>query len=320
MNEFIAHWAQCDAALAPGALLVGLPDDTTCSQVQFVAWRDSLQAQKNAVQGCLTGQLIVRGSIYLKKVALHAQFSQFVSLLDGYFQNTDFYAARPYAPGVNDGPETFTRPMVDMMLLWEKINAGVAPAGITLPLILGDGTEQGAFASAVSTLQSSYANERDEAQDLILARAKRDRMEGRAYEIMKSYRGAVPGRLTAHPALVDTMPRLTPLPGHTPAAVNASAVFEAPNACRVVYDASSDGMLKRYELRGTVGDRYIDGDAVVIASHGPNDPRVFTHAFGLNQPGAEVALKVFVVLTTGNEAGSAAMLVERPANIEALAA
>ena len=37
--------------------------------------------------------------------------------------------------------------------------------------------------------------------------------------------------------------------------------------------------------------------------------------FGLNQPGAEVALKVFVILTTGNEAGSAVLLVQRPANV-----
>jgi len=40
----------------------------------------------------------------------------------------------------------------------------------------------------------------------------------------------------------------------------------------------------------------------------------------LNQPGAQVAFKVYVILNTGNEAGSAALLVERPANVELLAA
>ena len=79
-------------------------------------------------------------------------------------------------------------------------------------------------------------------------------------------------------------------------------------------------MLERYELRGTVGDRYEEADAVVIASHSPSEPREFITTFGLNQPGAEVALKVFVILTTGNEAGSATLPVERPANIELLAA
>ena len=50
-------------------------------------------------------------------------------------------------------------------------------------------------------------------------------------------------------------------------------------------------------------------------ARGPNDPREFVMPFGLNQPGAEVAQKVYVILTTGNEAGSAAMFVERPANV-----
>ena len=47
---------------------------------------------------------------------------------------------------------------------------------------------------------------------------------------MKAYREGAPGSGVANfPVLPETMPRLTPLPGHTPSAVNASAVFEAPN-------------------------------------------------------------------------------------------
>jgi hypothetical protein len=95
------------------------------------------------------------------------------------------------------------------------------------------------------------------------------------------------------------MPRLSPLPGHTPNAVNASAIFQAANATRVVYDGSNDLMLERYELRGTVRDHYDDQDAVVIATRVPGDPKEFVTTFGLNQAGAEIALKVFVVLTTG---------------------
>jgi hypothetical protein len=130
----------------------------------------------------------------------------------------------------------------------------------------------------------------------------------------------VPAKLKAFPEVIDTLPRLTPLPGHTPVPVNASAIFQAPNATKVVYDASSEATLARYELRGTVGDHYDEDDAVVIASHAPNEAREFTTVFGLDQPGAEIALKVFVVLDTGNEAGSAAMLVQRPANVQLMAA
>jgi hypothetical protein len=87
-----------------------------------------------------------------------------------------------------------------------------------------------------------------------------------------------------------------------------------------VYDASADAMLASYQIRGNAGDDYSDEDAVVIATNAPGDPREFTTPFGLNQPGAKVALKVFVILTTGNEAGSAAVFVTRPASVVPLAA
>ena len=320
MNEFVAHWALCNLALAPASLLVRQLNNTTLSQPQFVTLRDTLQTQQNTIQACLNAQMISRGVINLKKAAFVEQFALFTSLLDGYYQNTEFYGARPLAPGFGVGQENFTRPLSDMMSLWEKLNAGPAPAGVTLPLVLPDGTSQGVFASAVSSLQFTYAEERRKAQDVAVARARRDLIMEQAYDVMKIYREVVPGKLVAHPELVATLPRLSPVPGHTPQAVNASAVFQAPDATRVVYEESNDGMLARYELRGHVGEEYHEEDAVVIASRLPEQTREFVTTFGLTQPGAQVALKVYVVLTTDNEAGSAAMIVQRPALFLPLAA
>jgi hypothetical protein len=79
-------------------------------------------------------------------------------------------------------------------------------------------------------------------------------------------------------------------------------------------------MLHSYELRGNVGEDYSDEDAVVIATNLAEAPREFVTTFGLNQPGARIAMKVYVVLTTGNEAGGAAMLVQRPSAVLPLAA
>ena len=316
MDEFIAHWAQCNPALSPGSLLVRLLNNTTMSQAQFVTLRNTLLSRQATVQDCLTTQQITRGGINIQKAALLLQFNQFTNLLDGYFRNTDFYAARPYAPSITDGQEEFSRPLGDMLSLWALINAGPAPAGVTLPLVVGEDIVQGGFASSLSALQFGYSEEKRKVQAVTLARARRKRVETQAYMVMKSYREAVPGRLTAFPELIETMPRLTPLPGHTPAAVNASAVFVAPGSSRIVYDASTDAMLQSYQLRGNVGEHYSDEDAVVIATHGPNAAREFVTPFGLNQPGAHVAFKVFVILTTDNEAGSSALLVERPAEMQ----
>ena len=62
-----------------------------------------------------------------------------------------------------------------------------------------------------------------------------------------------------------------------------------------------------------MGDHYDDEDAVVIATHEPGEALEFVTNFGLTHPGMRIALKVFVILTTGNECGSAAMQVQRPA-------
>ena len=142
----------------------------------------------------------------------------------------------------------------------------------------------------------------------------------RAYGAMLAYRESAENKYALHPEMIESLPRLSPLPGHTPERVNASAVFEAPNQSKVVYDASEDSLLERYELRGNAGEEYSDEDAIVLATHEPGDPREFVTSFGLNQPGAQVALKVYVILTTGNEAGSAALSVQRPANVQVLAA
>ena len=324
MNEVLAHWLQCNNALPPATpLRIELPNKTLVTRGQFEAKRDALLAQNNVVQAELTNLDLARGIIELSKANLLERFNQFTTKLDGKWQNTHFHRARPYAPGLRDGQENFSRPMGSMMTLWAKINDGPAPSGVTLPLVLPatfmqpTPMTQGELASQLSALQFAYADEDLKDQNVVLARAKRDEMQDEDYVILKAYRENVPSDMMAFPTLVETMPRLSPLPGHTPDAVNSSAVFEAPDKAKVVYNASDDLMLAGYQLRGNVGTDYSDEDAVVIATNDPGAPREFVTTFGLNQPGVHVALKVYVILTTGNEAGSAAMFVQRPLAVAA---
>src|SRR4051794_22502152 len=111
MNEFTAHWDLANAALAPSSLMVRLPDNTTKTRAQFYTMRETLQTQQNDVIGCLSALQIQRGHLRLLKQGLMDQFTIFVSLMDGYYQDTDFYAARPLAPVFTSGQEPFTRPL-----------------------------------------------------------------------------------------------------------------------------------------------------------------------------------------------------------------
>ena len=315
MNYFDAQWEEANSLL-PAPYIVRLADvNLTMTRAQFGALITTLTTQQNTVQNRLVQQQVARGSINQQKTALLEQFALFVSVLDGYYQNTDFDTVRPVCPGFHDGKEVFCEPLGLMLNMWEEMNVGPAPAGITLPLVLSDGTSQSSFASAISALAFAYANEKKKEFLVDLARARRNRTQVKAYEAMKFYREGARNAFRAFPELLDTLPRLTPLPGHTPAPVAASAVFQAPNATKVIYGASTDPALHSYQLRGTAGDHYDENDAVVLGTHGPNELREFVTTFGLTQPGVRIALKVFVILNTDNESGSAPMIVERPLSL-----
>ncbi|HEV7406246.1 MAG TPA: hypothetical protein VGO11_25080 [Chthoniobacteraceae bacterium] len=85
-----------------------------------------------------------------------------------------------------------------------------------------------------------------------------------------------------------------------------------PGQARVLYEALDDAALDHYELRGNPGRRYDEADAVTVARQTPAEAGEFFTSFSLTQPGAQAAFKVYVVLKTGNEAGSKTMVVERP--------
>jgi hypothetical protein len=312
MNEFIAHWGQVNAALTPD-LEVAAPDQSAMGLAAFTALRATLQTQFQTVVGYLNDKEIARGDIRLQKARMLAHFNEFIALLDGYWAATPFINARPYAPSVSDGEETFLAPMRDALSLWGKLNAATAPAGVTLPLELSDGTLVEDFADEIATLQTAHATEANAHQNAVLARSQRDRTMATARAVMVNYRKIVPARCAQHPTLVDTLPAVTPPPGHTPDPVNASAVFQAPDQAKIVHDASPEPTLARYELRGTPGETYEEDDAVTLATHLPADPREFLTGFGLTQPGTRATFKLFVVLATGNEAGTPPMTVERPA-------
>ena len=318
-DEVLAHWAEALLALPlTKPLIVRLKkNDTGVSRANLLTLRNTLETQQNAVQPCRADYFIARGSTNNKKAALLGQFNDFVALFDAYYPGTDFAELRPYAPALAAGKDAFCTPMGEAMILWDEINKGPAPAGITLPLVLGDGTTQGGFASGISALAFAYSAEKPKEFALKLARARRNGAQNRVHEVLANYREAAEVRLREFPELLETLPRITPLPGHTPERVNASSIFEAPDKSKIVHDASTDAMIERYELRGCMGSDWDEEDAVSIDSHLPNAPREFITTFGLNQPGAQVTFKVYVILTTGNEAGSAPMFVQRPLAVAA---
>ena len=180
--------------------------------------------------------------------------------------------------------------MKDMKTLWAKLEGS----------------------TALLNLETRYSQVQEADFLLTFDRRKRDRLQDEACELLKTCRAAVGPKCRQLPDVIATLPRLTPLPGHTPDPVNASAVFVAPNLSRIVHDASTENELAFYTLEGNAGGTFHSEDAVELARHLPGDPREFETDFALTQPGARASFVVAVILTTGNRKASAPMTVQRP--------
>jgi hypothetical protein len=133
------------------------------------------------------------------------------------------------------------------------------------------------------------------------------------YDILKLYRAKLPTKFPAGHALLDSLPDLTPAAGHTPDAVEVTAVWDAAAVKgKITWTESPEATLSHYEVRGVAGDVYVSADETLLASVAPADAREFLTDFALSVPGVVAGFKVYVVLTTGNERGSEAVFVTRP--------
>lgn len=310
LNEFLPHWADVNVALPPDKPLIlknGL------ARAGLLTLRTELDAQLDLVQEELNDVETTAETLKQKKLALLGRLNEFNGVIDSYFEGTPLQAARPLAPGIGEGEEKFTEPLRDMKSLWAKVNAQAAPPGLTLPLELDGGFKLADFALLLAGLKDAFEAVAVAEQDLKIERLRREAKHKVIYESLRQYRLAVPARLPNNEVLLTALPRLTPEPGSTPDAVNASAVFQAPNLFKVVYDASEAADLREYQLRGNVGATFKSEDAVVIATNGKDAPREFVSAFGLTQPGAKVSVSVYVITNAGNQKGSAPMTITRPA-------
>ena len=321
-DEFLAHWAPVNTALAPTPLV--LKGNITLAGLQalratLVANQADVQAQRNEVQWARNAMTIIR------TVLLEA-LGKFNGIVDGHYTGTIYEDSRPKVPGIGVKLQEFTDPMQDARTLWARLESVAMPSGLTPPLTLpvpvpailtqaaSATVNLAIFTNLLTLTQTAHASIKVAEQTLHLARKARDATQKIIYEVLKNYRILAPTRLLNTSILLETMPKLTPDDGHTPDAVNASAVFTAPDKAHIVFAESTDADLDHYELHAVIGADWDTDDAEVIATLPAGaSPREFLTDFGLNQPGAAATFSVYVFLKTGNIKGSAPMTITRPA-------
>ena len=322
-NDFLSHWAQVDEALSPGAFV--LPEEPGLIPPSFnrsglVALRTTLLDNLQVIQDKLNDVQIASGRIRLLKQKLYARLNLFLEVVDGFYASTEYLAARPDAPGITAGEERFVDPLRDMKSLWAKLNAAPAPAGLTLPIILQVGTPElpetvtlAQFNTMLDLLVQRYQEHGDAEQALTLARSRRDKTMKFIRAVLISYRTAVLPKIAGNQPLIDTIPRVTPEPGHTPDPVQVSAAFVAPNKAVGSYTESDDGDFKDYQIVAAVGEDATLEDAIPLETRTARTPAPFETTFGLGAPDSAISLWVIVRTKDGNERASDKVVVHRPA-------
>ncbi|MFY9234216.1 MAG: hypothetical protein WAO58_07125 [Fimbriimonadaceae bacterium] len=80
----------------------------------------------------------------------------------------------------------------------------------------------------------------------------------------------------------------------------------------LVWTQSTDPDLTEYSIRGCAGSPYRSSEEATLGSVAAGDPREFSTTFALVASGSVASIKVYVLVTQGNEKGSNAVKITRP--------
>ncbi|MES2440502.1 MAG: hypothetical protein V4584_15660 [Verrucomicrobiota bacterium] len=301
---FIAHWTSANAALGvagPISLAANATVATlTTLRGTLATQRAAVEAARNAVEG-------TRADIELLKAAMLGRMAQFRGKLESLVPGSRWVAMLPKAFTVSEGMGLVIPPLDKMEDLWRTYEADVDEI-----LLMGGYTLAG-FQADLTLLKGHYTAHHQATNALGLARGKRNETQDTIYDVLKQYRQRIPSEFAGESAISETLPRLSPLPGSTPDAVELSGSYDpATTQAVLAWTAPTDESVATLEVRGSVGPEYDDEDDVLLATIPATGPHTWTGPFGLGAPGTAAAFKLYSITEEGNEKGSNAVTVERP--------
>ena len=314
IDLFLGSWEGADAAAVAGPSGSPVVVLEGVDRAGLLALRGALAAKRGEVRHEDLSQRLAAGQVRLHRVSLLGWLGLFNEAARAWWGKVPAGLAVPRVLSLSAALDKFLRPVRDALRLWARLDAGVAPSGVTLPLTVGG---EGTFGRVeMQALHDAALAARDEMEGaeflLTILRGERDALEGRVRAVLSAYLRAVPARLGGEHAVVRSLPRLWPLPGHTPAAVKVSGGWSPEvGAARLTWEASADPKLAYYQVRWCRGEVYNKQEERVAGTVAKEAERVWLAREGLAGPGDAGCYKVYVVLESENERGSAAVTVRR---------
>ena len=310
MNEFGIHWGKVNLALG-GTPATDLKLEAGLTLAMFLLLRDEIQAKVTAIEGFDNGRQIAADQRDALKIALRDHLAQFRAMLRVLLAKSKYASSAPILPELTSGEAKFMAAFDDAADLWGRIDADATIAGFTPPLVIASYTRPN-FVTDIAAMRAAFLAVLSADNDKRMGIKERDVLFETAREYLVQYRVAVEGLLGPNHPLTQTLPLITAPPGSTPDGVPLTGVWNpATEQADLQWTASSNPNLDHYQLRMSVGPSFDSATATVVGNI-PSGTTTFATTAGLDNPGDVASFKVFVVLTTGNEAGSNTVTITRP--------
>ncbi|MEK6259164.1 MAG: hypothetical protein AABP62_11160 [Planctomycetota bacterium] len=310
MQEISLHWADVDAELG-GTPATALKLEGNFGRIEFGAATTELDALNISIEDLENVWEIAVGERDNTKGTLRQKLSQFRAMLRAVLPKSKYALAAPTLPNFGADESKFLGPFDDAASLWLRINADTTIPGFTPPLVIG-GLTQALFATAVAGMRTAYGQVRQADNDLNLGRKERQGLLNPAKERMIQYGSAVEGLFGPDHPLTQSLPRLFEAPGSTPEPMQLTGVWNpVTGMAEFSWTGPSNPNLDHFQMRVSIGSTYDAATATVVGNI-PAGSTTFGTTERLENPGDEASFKLFVILTTGNEAGSNTVTITRP--------
>lgn len=297
LNEYLGHWTSVNAALSPGAVT---PNGYTIAQYETdIAELTDVMEELDQASTELTQKRDQRDNIM--EGPMKERIRQFRFNVKGNYAATAYdNRALPDLPRLDGDMDEWRGSMNITHHIWTQLNAGAGAdlllvGGYTLANFTTDRT-------AMTTLLEEIEQDTSSVKRLL---EQRDRLMDALVAHLQGYADAVQGAFAEGDEHILSIPRLWPLPGHTPDPVVLSGVWNAiTSKFDLSWTVSEDSDLESYKVYGGLADAESVGTPSNFIATIPAGTEEYATTYGTSEPGMGATFKVYVVLDTGNEAGS----------------
>ena len=308
-QQFITHWNAVNTALG-GTPATELKLSGSYAVANLTTDRAAFQTAMDAVDNAANQAQVASGNLALLRANIRPRLTQFRASVGFSLRATGYFRVLPRLPGKVDGENLTIDAYAKMAQLWTQINADSTVAGFTPPLILLAGYTLANFTTDLAALRAAYALVEANRVKAEIAQRSRDVLIPPLRPRFQEYKAAVIAKLGATSALAKSVPTVSAKAGSTPAAVVLNGNWNhATEEALFTISASAAKDFLKYEYRYTAGTKYDEKTAAKLAAVTDIGDLTLATATGLGAAGLSIAVKCYVVTTSGNEKGSNTVVV-----------